>query len=105
MPILPAKKQCHIKRTYITLILQYRSVLEAGRTLTLAEKGGAGAEEIKAAPGFRIVATMNPGGDFGLSPALANRFTTVWVPAFEDINELASILRPIWKVNIIFKLF
>ena len=71
-------------------------MLEAGRTLTLAEKGGAGAEEIKAASGFRIVATMNPGGDFGkreLSPALANRFTTVWVPAFEDINELQSILK------------
>ena len=38
-----------------------RSVLEPGRTLTLAEKGGAGAELIRAAPGFRIFATMNPG--------------------------------------------
>ena len=71
-------------------------MLEAGRTLTLAEKGGAGAEEIKAAPGFRLVATMNPGGDYGkreLSPALSNRFTSIWVPAFEDLNELRSILQ------------
>ena len=70
-------------------------MLEAGRSLTLAEKGGAGAEEITAAPGFRLVATMNPGGDYGkreLSPALANRFTTVWVPAFEDLVELGAIL-------------
>lgn len=35
------------------------------------------------------------GGDFGkkeLSPALANRFTTVWVPAIHDEAELAAIL-------------
>ncbi|GIL72552.1 hypothetical protein Vretifemale_2898, partial [Volvox reticuliferus] len=60
------------------------SVLEPGRTLTLAERGGEGAEVVVAAPGFRLLATMNPGGDFGkkeLSPALSNRFTTIWVPA------------------------
>ena len=70
-------------------------MLEPGRTLTLAEKGGAGAEEVVAAAGFRLVATMNPGGDYGkreLSPALANRFTTVWVPPIEDEAELAQIL-------------
>lgn len=70
-------------------------MLEPGRTLTLAEKGGAGAEEITAAPGFRLVATMNPGGDYGkreLSPALSNRFTTVWVPPIEDAGELAALL-------------
>jgi midasin (ATPase involved in ribosome maturation) len=42
-----------------------RSVLEPGRTLTLAERGGEGAEVVVAAPGFRVVATMNPGGDYG----------------------------------------
>ena len=70
-------------------------MLEPGRTLTLAEKGGAGAEEITAAPGFRLVATMNPGGDYGkreLSPALSNRFTTVWVPPIDDVSELAALL-------------
>ncbi len=39
-----------------------RSVLEPGRTLTLAERGGEGAEVVKAAEGFLLVATMNPGG-------------------------------------------
>ena len=34
------------------------------RTLVLAEKGGE-LETIKAEPGFRIVATMNPAGDYG----------------------------------------
>ena len=70
-------------------------MLEPGRILTLAEKGGAGAEEVTAAPGFRLVATMNPGGDYGkreLSPALANRFTVVWVPPIEDPAELAALL-------------
>ena len=70
-------------------------MLEPGRTLTLAEKGGAGAEEVTAAPGFRLVATMNPGGDYGkreLSPALSNRFTTVWIPPVEDLSELAALL-------------
>lgn len=55
-------------------------MLEPGRSLTLAEKGGAGAELVVGAPGFLVLATMNPGGDFGkkeLSPALSNRFTQV----------------------------
>lgn len=70
-------------------------MLEPGRTLTLAERGGAGVELITAHPEFRIVATMNPGGDYGkkeLSPALSNRFTSIWVPAIEDLGELHAIL-------------
>lgn len=62
------------------------SLLEPGRSLTLAEKGGSGGEVVVAHDKFRLVATMNPGGDFGkreLSPALANRFSTIWVPAVE----------------------
>jgi midasin len=58
------------------------SVLEPGRTLLLAEKGGPSADQIVAAEGFRVVATMNPGGDHGkreLSRALSNRFTQVRV--------------------------
>ena len=73
-------------------------MLEAGRSLTLAEKAGAGAEEIVAAPGFRLVATMNPGGDYGkreLSPALFNRFTTIWVPATSSSEESEAILRSV----------
>ena len=70
-------------------------MLEPGRSLTLAEKGGSGAELVVAHPAFRIVATMNPGGDYGkkeLSPALSNRFTSIWVPAIEDTGELLAIL-------------
>lgn len=109
------------------------SVLEPGRSLTLAEKGGAGAGLVVAHPAFRLVATMNPGeaglgmhallrwaalhvaahccsrthrlpphppflptgGDYGkkeLSPALSNRFTSIWVPAIQDSGELLAIL-------------
>lgn len=46
-----------------------RSVLEPGRSLTLAEKGGAGAEVVVAHPAFRIAATMNPGGCASCVPA------------------------------------
>ena len=59
------------------------SVLEPGRLLALAEKSGDGVEELVGHEDFRILATMNPGGDFGkkeLSPALRNRFTEIWVP-------------------------
>lgn len=46
------------------------SVLEAEKTLVLAEKGGQDDEDnevelLVAGKKFRIVATMNPGGDFG----------------------------------------
>lgn len=71
------------------------SVLEASRSVTLAEKGGKGADVIVAHPDFRIIATMNPGGDYGkkeLSPALSNRFTSIWVPPMDDEAELRSIL-------------
>ena len=88
-----------ISRTYLNFNLKgpfiVLSVLEAGRTLLLAEKGDAGGEEIVAALGFQVVATMNPGGDFGkreLSPALANRFTTVWVPPISEAAEVKAIV-------------
>ncbi len=50
-------------------------------------------DEIVAADAFRVLATMNPGGDYGkkeLSPALRNRFTEVWVP---PISSRADLLR------------
>ena len=59
------------------------SVLEPEKRLLIPEKGGlSNIEEIEASEGFIIVATMNPGGDFGkreLSAALRNRFTEIWV--------------------------
>lgn len=72
------------------------SVLEPSRGLLLAEKGGDQVEEITADAKWRIMATMNPGGDFGkreLSPALRNRFTEIWVPAISDLEDVATIIR------------
>ena len=75
------------------------SVLEPSRTLVLAEKGDDGTEVenqvIIANDGFRIFATMNPGGDFGkreLSPALRSRFTEIWVPAVTDECDFELVL-------------
>eukprot|EP00915_Cephaloidophora_sp_WS-2016_P006904 GHVH01009313.1.p1 GENE.GHVH01009313.1~~GHVH01009313.1.p1 ORF type:complete len:5962 (+),score=1014.85 GHVH01009313.1:48-17933(+) len=54
-------------------------------------------ESITAHPRFSIVATMNPGTDYGkkeLSPALRNRFTEVWVPSLEfDDQSLDSFFK------------
>ncbi|KAM0680844.1 hypothetical protein GINT2_001118 [Glugoides intestinalis] len=64
------------------------SVLEDGRTLFIPELDW----EISAHSGFKVVATMNPSGDFGkreLSPALRSRFTEIY---FEiDSEERRSI--------------
>eukprot|EP00850_Spirogloea_muscicola_P001040 SM000004S14910 [mRNA] locus=s4:133208:176671:- [translate_table: standard] len=79
-----------------SILERLNSVLEPKRLLVLAEKGGEEVEELIAAPGFRLLATMNPGGDFGkkeLSPALRNRFTEIWVPALTDIADLRSIVQ------------
>ncbi|XP_073008545.1 midasin isoform X3 [Typha latifolia] len=77
-----------------SVLERLNSVLEPERKLTLSEKGGEVLEKITAHPNFFILATMNPGGDYGkkeLSPALRNRFTEIWVPTVADINELKSI--------------
>lgn len=70
-------------------------MLESSKTITLAEKCGTAVEVITGHRDFQIIATMNPGGDFGkkeLSPALMNRFTSIWVPQLRDSSELSSIL-------------
>lgn len=78
------------------------SVLEPCRTLVLAEKGAdvVGRNDNASAvvvghDGFRIFATMNPGGDFGkreLSPALRSRFTEIWVPQVTDPSDIEMVL-------------
>src|SRR5690606_15283181 len=71
------------------------SLLEPERTIVLTEKGGAQVEQLRAHPEFRFLATMNPGGDYGkkeLSPALRNRFTEIWVPSVEPLDEQIAIL-------------
>ncbi|KAJ3682433.1 hypothetical protein LUZ60_015006 [Juncus effusus] len=77
-----------------SVLERLNSVLEPERKLSLAEKGGSNLEKITAHEKFFILATMNPGGDYGkkeLSPALRNRFTEIWVPSVSDIDELKSI--------------
>ena len=53
-----------------SVLERLNSVLEPERTLVLAEKGGDDSsgnqvDHIVAEKSFRIVATMNPGGDYG----------------------------------------
>ncbi|CAI9114384.1 OLC1v1015101C1 [Oldenlandia corymbosa var. corymbosa] len=77
-----------------SVLERLNSVLEPERQLSLAEKGGSDLETITADLNFFILATMNPGGDYGkkeLSPALRNRFTEIWVPSVSDLNELKCI--------------
>ena len=64
-----------------SVLERLNSVLESERSLTVPEKANGGdsnnSEQIVAHKNFCIVATMNPGGDFGkreLTPALRNRF-------------------------------
>ncbi|CAA7023541.1 unnamed protein product [Microthlaspi erraticum] len=77
-----------------SVLERLNSVLEPGRKLSLAEKGGPALEEVVAHEKFFVIATMNPGGDYGkkeLSPALRNRFTEIWVPPITETGELRSI--------------
>ena len=58
------------------------------------EGGSTAVEKVVASSGFLLVATMNPGGDYGkreLSPALRNRFTEIYVPAIMSEEDLSAI--------------
>ncbi|XP_022715201.1 midasin isoform X4 [Durio zibethinus] len=77
-----------------SVLERLNSVLEPERKLSLAEKGGNVLEKVTAHENFLVLATMNPGGDYGkkeLSPALRNRFTEIWVPSVGDLSDLRSI--------------
>ncbi|XP_028997386.1 midasin [Betta splendens] len=82
-----------------SVLERLNSVLETEKSLVLAEKGSGendDVELIKATAGFRLVATMNPGGDFGkkeLSPALRNRFTEIWCPQSNSRSDLVKIIQ------------
>jgi midasin len=89
-----------------SVLERLNSVLEPGRTLVLAERGGDDLEypAIQAVDSFKLVATMNPGGDYGkkeLSPALRNRFTEIWVPPVDDRNDLELIVDSMWKFELL----
>ncbi|KAG8444766.1 hypothetical protein GDO86_009802 [Hymenochirus boettgeri] len=83
-----------------SVLERLNSVLEVEKILVLAEKGSGEDENeveiLTAGNKFRILATMNPGGDFGkkeLSPALRNRFTEIWSPQSADRQDLTEIIR------------
>ncbi|KAI6030422.1 midasin [Pisolithus orientalis] len=85
-----------------SVLERLNSVLEPERTIVLAERGGTDGEypAICAADSFKLLATMNPGGDYGkkeLSPALRNRFTEIWVPPVDNPQDLAIIVDNSWK--------
>jgi midasin len=85
-----------------SVLERLNSVLEPGRTLVLAEKSSADLDDVRivASDSFHLLATMNPGGDYGkkeLSPALRNRFTEIWVPAFDDQTDVLEILEAQWS--------
>uniref|UniRef100_A0A8C1W377 Midasin n=1 Tax=Cyprinus carpio TaxID=7962 RepID=A0A8C1W377_CYPCA len=82
-----------------SVLERLNSVLETEKSLVLAEKGSGDDEDVEliiAGKKFRLVATMNPGGDFGkkeLSPALRNRFTEIWCPQSNSRNDLMQIVQ------------
>jgi midasin len=85
-----------------SVLERLNSVLEPARTIVLAERGGDDLEHptVQAVENFKLVATMNPGGDYGkkeLSPALRNRFTEIWVPPMDDRLDLELIVSNSWK--------
>ncbi|KAG5479950.1 hypothetical protein LSCM1_06368 [Leishmania martiniquensis] len=82
-----------ISLTEDSVLERLNSVLEPSRCVTLAEKSSA--DCIVAHERFLVMATMNPGGDFGkkeLSPALRNRFTEIYVRPTTDVTEVGMIL-------------
>lgn len=77
-----------------SVLERLNSVLEPERTLLLAEKG-VDDVNVCARDGFQFLATMNPGGDYGkkeLSPALRNRFTEIWVPSMDDMEDIRQLI-------------
>lgn len=89
-----------------SVLERLNSVLEPSRIIVLAEKGGDNTSgvEVIAADSFKLVATMNPGGDYGkkeLSPALRNRFTEIWVPSVDNRQDLEMIVGGMWRHDIL----
>jgi len=85
-----------------SVLERLNSVLEPSRTMVLAERGGECADmvSITGADSFQIIATMNPGGDYGkkeLSPAMRNRFTEIWVPSIDQRQDLETIANGSWN--------
>lgn len=68
-------------------------LFEEDRSLLLSD-AGTETEVVESKQGFQMIATMNPGGDYGkkeLSKALRNRFTEVWTSSDYTTSELITI--------------
>ena len=77
-----------------SVLERLNSVFERDRTLVISEKSAEQAVAIVADPLFNMVATMNPGNDFGkkeLSPALRNRMTEIWVDSYFTQPQLLAL--------------
>ncbi|KRZ44564.1 Midasin [Trichinella pseudospiralis] len=82
------------------VIERLNSVLEPERTLTVYERVDCTElMTVHSAKGFNVLATMNPGGDYGkreLSRALRNRFTEIWCKTTslqeEDQEDMVELL-------------
>lgn len=82
-----------------SVLERLNSLLEPERQILLSEKGtdseNNSAQTVVATDGFRFIATMNPGGDYGkkeLSPALRNRFTEIWSDTTTSRDDLYNVL-------------
>ncbi|XP_064402600.1 midasin-like isoform X2 [Halichondria panicea] len=74
------------------------SILEPERKLLVSERTRYEGEvyEISASRGFAVLATMNPGGDYGkkeLSPALRNRMVEIWCPVADSRKSYQLIVK------------
>ena len=77
-----------------SVLERLNSVLGAGRSVRCPRRCRKW-KSSRLSPNFLILATMNPGGDFGkkeLSPALRNRFTEVWIGSVGKASEMENIV-------------
>ena len=80
-----------IALTQDSVLERMNSIFEDSRILVLSEKNTDNIETIIPNNSFKILATMNPAGDYGkkeLSPALRSRFTEIWIDFSYDVNIL-----------------
>ena len=108
-PILNCMKRGHIllldevSLADESVLERLNSVLETSRELTVAENPNM-IRPVIAHTGFKLIATMNPAGDYGkkeLSPAMRSRLTEFWMPHIRDLDEIRMILaRKLQKTTI-----
>ena len=81
------------------ILERINSLLDGDRSLVLTEKNN---ERVEAHPNFRVFATMNPatseyGGRKSLSLAMRNRFSEIWDPGVNKVDEQTEIIKVFLK--------